>query len=96
MLMQQDGELCVCELTHALGISQPKISRHLAQLRESELVLSRREGLWIHYRINPDLPSWCHGALANALEGISTNPDFIKHNDQLQTMSDRPPKACCA
>jgi ArsR family transcriptional regulator len=34
LLMQAEGELCVCELTHALNLSQPKISRHLAHLRE--------------------------------------------------------------
>jgi DNA-binding transcriptional ArsR family regulator len=39
MLLQQAGELCVCELTHALDLSQPKISRHLAHLREGGLLL---------------------------------------------------------
>ncbi|MGB5736079.1 MAG: metalloregulator ArsR/SmtB family transcription factor, partial [Thiohalocapsa sp.] len=34
LLLSRHAELCVCELTHALGASQPHISRHLAQLRE--------------------------------------------------------------
>ena len=32
MLIQSEGEVCVCELTHALQESQPKVSRHLALL----------------------------------------------------------------
>ena len=43
MLMQQGGELCVCELVHALGEIQPKISRHLAALRDAGVVVDRRQ-----------------------------------------------------
>jgi biotin operon repressor len=56
LLLATEGELCVCELTHALNESQPKISRHLAMLREAGIVSDRREGLWVHYRLSPDLP----------------------------------------
>ena len=56
MLLMSHDELCVCELTHAIGAAQPHISRHLAQLRALGLVFDRREGLWIHYRVNPALP----------------------------------------
>ncbi len=58
MLLSRQSELCVCELTHALGLSQPHISRHLAQLREAGLVSDRREGVWVYYRINRELPAW--------------------------------------
>ncbi len=47
MLMQAEGELCVCELTHALNLSQPKISRHLAHLRDAGVLLARRNGTWM-------------------------------------------------
>ena len=47
VLMQLEGELCVCELTHAMNLSQPMISRHLALLRESGLVETRRDGQWM-------------------------------------------------
>ena len=42
LLLQLQGELCVCELTYALGLSQPMISRHLALLRETNIVQTRR------------------------------------------------------
>src|ERR1700738_679717 len=45
------GEVCVCHIHQSLKISQPKASRHLAYLRRSGLVDSRRDGLWIHYRL---------------------------------------------
>ena len=45
------GEVCVCHIHESLRISQPKASRHLAYLRRAGLVDTRREGLWIHYRL---------------------------------------------
>jgi ArsR family transcriptional regulator len=45
------GELCVCDIVSTLRIPQPTISRHLAYLRESHLVESRRDGLWMHYKL---------------------------------------------
>jgi ArsR family transcriptional regulator len=45
------GELCVCYFVEILGAPQPKISRHLAYLRRSGLVATRREGKWMHYRL---------------------------------------------
>jgi ArsR family transcriptional regulator len=45
------GELCVCEITKVLDIGQPKASRHLAVLRQAELVLDRREGMWMYYSL---------------------------------------------
>jgi ArsR family transcriptional regulator len=45
------GEVCVCDIHESLKIPQSKASRHLAYLRRSRLVDTRRSGLWIHYRI---------------------------------------------
>jgi ArsR family transcriptional regulator len=45
------GEVCVCHIHESLKIPQPKASRHLAYLRRAGLVETRREGLWIHYRL---------------------------------------------
>src|SRR5260221_13082431 len=45
------GEICVCEIHAALKLPQPAVSRHLAYLRRSGLVDTRREGLWIHYSL---------------------------------------------
>lgn len=45
------GEVCVCDLHESLKLPQPKISRHLAYLRRAKLVETRRDGMWIHYRL---------------------------------------------
>ena len=52
------GEVCVCDIHESLKIPQPKASRHLAYLRKAGLVDTRREGLWMHYRL-ADLPIRC-------------------------------------
>ena len=45
------GEVCVCHIHEALRIPQPRASRHLAYLRRAGLVETRRDGLWVHYRL---------------------------------------------
>jgi ArsR family transcriptional regulator, arsenate/arsenite/antimonite-responsive transcriptional repressor len=46
-----EGEVCVCHLQEALELPQSTVSRHLAYLRKRGLVLGRKEGLWVHYRL---------------------------------------------
>ena len=96
MLMQAEGELCVCELTHALNLSQPKISRHLAHLREAGILVARRHGIWMNYRINPALQIWALNILQATLDGVRKTEPFISDQKMLDTMADRPGKACCA
>lgn len=53
-----DREVCVCYFVEILGISQPKISRHLAYLRRAGIMAARRQGRWMHYRlVNPQDPA---------------------------------------
>jgi ArsR family transcriptional regulator len=96
MLLSAEGELCVCELTHALNEIQPKISRHLAQLREAGLVLDRRQGQWIYYRLNPDQPHWVCEILALTAEGAMQQAPFADDLRVLHAMPNRPGHACCA
>ncbi len=96
LLLASEGELCVCELTHALDESQPKISRHLATLREAGIVSDRREGLWIHYRINPDLPAWAREILAIASKANTASKPFAQDRKRLRGAPTRPPIRCCA
>lgn len=52
--MLQVREMCVCELQAVLGVTQPSVSKHLRILEEAGLVASRKDGLWVNYRL-PDL-----------------------------------------
>lgn len=45
------GELCVCHVEEALGLSQPNCSRQLGILKSAGIVDSRRDGTWVYYRI---------------------------------------------
>jgi ArsR family transcriptional regulator len=54
-LLLERGELCVCDFVGSLGITQSKASRHLRYLRNAGLLDDRREGLWVHYRLSPEL-----------------------------------------
>ena len=64
------GEVCVCHIHESLRIPQSKTSRHLAYLRRSGLVETRRDGLWVHYRLarlaDPSLEA-VRQAIAHAL-----------------------------
>lgn len=96
LLMQAEGELCVCELTHALNLSQPKISRHLAHLREAGVLVARRNGTWMNYRINPDLQTWALDILQTTLDGVRKTEPFVSDRKILDNMIDRPEQVCCA
>lgn len=96
LLLNAMGELCVCELTHALDESQPKISRHLAMLRDAGIVTDRREGLWIHYRINPALPAWAQEILTTANKANASVKPFAQDRKRLRGAPTRPPARCCA
>ncbi len=89
ILMQRQGELCVCELTYALNLSQPMISRHLALLRSNGLVSDRRAGQWIYYQINPELGEWARNILdITAKANLDVQP-FSQDLEVLQEMPKR-------
>ncbi len=73
------GEVCVCDIHESLKLPQPKVSRHLAYLRRSGLVDTRRDGLWIHYRLatfdDPVLR-----AIGNAIRHALTHVETV-HRD---------------
>ncbi|WP_168417275.1 ArsR/SmtB family transcription factor [Acinetobacter indicus] len=74
--------ICVCELTEALNLSQPKISRHLALLRNLSILLDQRQGQWVYYRLNPDLPEWAVSVL-----NIIAEQDVSPMNSLTATLS---------
>lgn len=94
MLIQAEGEACVCELTYALDESQPKISRHLALMRNAGIVTSRRQGTWMHYRIDPALPAWAREVMETAHARIKGLEPFASDLEKLDEMNNRPERAC--
>ena len=92
MLIQLEGELCVCELMVALDGNQPKTSRHLAQLKRQGLLLDRKQKQWVYYRLNPALKSWMHQVI---IDTCHDNDFFLAENKtKLTAMLDRPTHCC--
>jgi len=85
-LLIKKGELCVCELMAALDEIQPKVSRHLGVMKDAGLVVARREGTWMHYRIAP-LPSWIKDLLASLSRGAE--PELKADLKRLRAMGTR-------
>jgi ArsR family transcriptional regulator, arsenate/arsenite/antimonite-responsive transcriptional repressor len=90
LLLIAHKELCVCELTNALCLAQPKVSHHLAALRKIGLVSDRKHGLWIYYRINKDVPRWVLKVIRAANEGIKDLDPFREDAILLADMPSRP------
>lgn len=73
------GEVCVCDIHESLKIPQSKASRHLAYLRRSGLVETRREGLWIHYRMGT-LADPVLAAISDAVRHALTHTDTVRRD----------------
>ncbi|MBK5225730.1 MAG: winged helix-turn-helix transcriptional regulator [Thermoleophilia bacterium] len=54
LCLLKKGERCVCNINEPLGLRQNLTSHHLKALRDAGLVLTRRDGKWVHYRINTE------------------------------------------
>ncbi|HPY41101.1 MAG TPA: metalloregulator ArsR/SmtB family transcription factor [Thiolinea sp.] len=83
LLLIERKELCVCDLTEALQLAQPKISRHLAILREAGLLLDRKAGLWVHYQLHPELPAWASLILKTLPQAAATEVIYQLDRQQL-------------
>ncbi len=95
-LLAGHGELCVCELTHALALPQPKVSHHLGSLRKAGLASDRKEGLWSYYRINEGLPDWCRDVIHTTVKGIQGEEPYASDRQALTQMANRPGGICSA
>ena len=96
MLMVAEEEVCVCEMAHALGETQPKISRHLAALRLTGVILDRREAQWMYYRLHPDLPDWMKEVLNTSCRALIDQAPFCTDRTALTDMPSRPQRRCAA
>lgn len=52
MKVLEQGEMCVCEICAALDLPQPTVSNHLRIMEGAELVASRKDGVWVNYRLD--------------------------------------------
>jgi ArsR family transcriptional regulator, arsenate/arsenite/antimonite-responsive transcriptional repressor len=83
-----DREICVCYFVQILGISQPKISRHLAYLRRAGIVASRRDGKWMHYRLSMPRDKTAAAILQETLKHLGVRVEMQRDIARLNS-------ACC-
>src|SRR5512132_2007693 len=90
VLLTREGSLCVCELTVALGVSQPKMSRHLAALRALDVVEDARIANRVFYRLNSGLPGWARGVIDHLVAGVTKMRDFEAIDQRLRDFPELP------
>jgi len=86
--LMRDEEVCVCFFTEVLGDSQPKISRHLAYLRNGGIVKARRDGKWMHYSIVVPNDEGGKRVLKDALDWLDDQPELRAEREKYK-------KVCC-
>ena len=91
LLITLKGELCVCDLISALQLSQPKVSRHLAELRKCGILSDQRRGKWVFYKINQALPRWALEVLTLTTKDNHTYLNDCLHNLDTAKLTDN----CC-
>jgi len=100
-LLIQNEELCVCDFVGALRETQSKVSRHLRYLYHAGLVKDRRDGLWMHYRLSPDLTpgqSTIIAALSQALgedEKQELRRELARWFEEKASARERGTVSCC-
>ncbi len=81
------GELCVCDLVDVLEMPQPTVSRHLAYLRKTRLVVARKEGLWSYYRLIPARSTF-HEKLLECLDACRQEvPEVARDSRRLRSVT---------
>ncbi|EEO07589.1 transcriptional regulator ArsR family [Vibrio cholerae TM 11079-80] len=93
LMIAREEKVCVAELTEALNESQPKISRHLALLRASGVVVDIRQGQWVFYRISDQLPGWMRKQIQGLVESNCLKQEYQQDIQRLAKMASRP--QCC-
>ncbi|MDQ3257086.1 MAG: metalloregulator ArsR/SmtB family transcription factor [Acidobacteriota bacterium] len=84
-----DEEVCVCFFVEVLRASQPKISRHLAYLRRAGVVVARREGKWMHYRVVEPGDERAARVFAEVRRWLAEDRELLRDRERLA-------KVCCA
>lgn len=84
--LMREGEICVCFFTQVLGESQPKISRHLAYLRNAGIVTARRDGKWVHYSIAMPDDEAAAAILQTTLSQLDGWPEMLEERRKYETI----------
>ena len=85
--LMRDHEICVGDFTEVLDVSQPKISRHLAYLRNAGIVSARRDGKWMYYQITDPEDPYAAQVLRDTLDWLESQERMQKDYEKLKKIS---------
>ena len=88
--LMREHEICVCYFTTVLDVSQPKISRHLAYLRNAGIVSARREGKWMYYRIDEPKDFYSAQIMQDTLDWLRDDDRMQKDYEKLSLVCSSP------
>lgn len=94
LLLQAEGELCVCDLMAVLGAPQSTVSRHLAYLKRSCWVDTRRDGVWVYYQLSQDSCVICRELLQTLKQHAGTLPEVKSDRAALAALHKDKPSGC--
>jgi ArsR family transcriptional regulator len=81
-----DKELCVCEITETLQLAQSTVSKHLRILEEAGLVLYRKLGPWIFYRLADNGGEYVDTLLSHLRVWLTDDPQVLDVHNRLQSI----------
>lgn len=94
LLLQGEGELCVCNLIEVLKLPQSTVSRHLAYLKRNCWVDIRRNGVWIYYSLSRKSCDICNDLLQILKQHASNLPEAVTDRTALAALMKEKPTIC--
>lgn len=91
LVLQSDGDVCVCELVDALQLPQYQVSKHLSVLKQAGLVEDCRVGTWVYYSVPENTSKFVEGLcrlIADEVLGPVFEADARRLAARLQARSD--------
>ena len=94
-LLQEEGELCVCDLMQVLDLPQSTVSRHLAYLRNAYIINDQRKGVWMHYRLTGNVNELSTEILNALKSAAKRSPQAAKDSSYLRKYLENKQAVAC-
>lgn len=96
LLALRKGELCVCQITELIGLAVSTVSKHLSILHQADLVVSRKHGRWIYYRLpGKEATVTVREAIDWVTKSLADNPRVVEDVRQLKQVLKKDPVELC-
>lgn len=98
MALHKEGELCVCHLIDLLELAPSTVSKHLFLLKNARLIVARKDGRWVFYRLNDgrNAPQPVTGALDWVARSTSGDPVLEADRRSLDRLLSSPEAGCAS